>query len=267
MSETQPRKSFLPAILESKRTEIARAKQLVPQDEIERRAAGRRDSPRDFVAALADPGVRIIAEIKRASPSLGDIRANLDPAATAAAYAAGGAAALSVLTEPQFFKGNAADLQAARTAVEIPVLRKDFIVDPYQVYESLAMGADAILLIVRILDDRELCTLHALALSLGLAVLTEVFDEADAARASQLGATLVGINNRDLDTFNTDIVQAVRLAELLPKKSMVVALSGIHSASHIQQTLHGGIRRFLIGEALMRQHDPTATLRQWLAQS
>ena len=204
-----------------------------------------------------------MAEIKRASPSLGDIRADLDPAATARAYADGGAAALSVLTEPAYFKGSAADLQLARAAAAIPVLRKDFIIDPYQVYETAAMGADALLLIVRILDDARLRALHALALSLGLDVLTEVFDEQDAARATALGATLVGINNRDLARFKTDVTHAARLAAHLRPGTAVVALSGIHSAEDIRQTLAGGVRRFLVGEALVRQPDPAATLRSW----
>lgn len=256
--------TFLDKILAAKRDEIAEAKVRVPQAALERQAAARRDY-RGFAAALDRPGVRVIAEIKRASPSLGDIRPDLDPAATARAYAAGGAAALSILTEPAFFKGSADDLRRARRAARLPVLRKDFIIDPYQVYETAAMGADALLLIVRILDEERLHQLHALALSLGLDVLTEVFDEADAARANALGATLVGINNRDLAHFKTDVSHASRLASRLRPGAAVVALSGIHSTEDIRQTLAGGIRRFLIGEALVRQTDPVATLRAWTA--
>ena len=255
--------TFLDKILIAKRDEIAAAKAAVPQAALERQASARRDTPRGFAAALDRPGVRIIAEIKRASPSLGDIRPDLDPAATARAYAEGGAAALSVLTEPAFFKGSADDLQRASRAVALPVLRKDFIIDPYQVYETAALGADALLLIVRILDDERLRELHALALGLGLDVLTEVFDEQDAARANALGAALVGINNRDLAHFKTDASHAVRLASRLSPGTAVVALSGIHSAEEIRQTLSGGVRRFLIGEALVRQADPVATLREW----
>lgn len=260
--------SFLPAILSAKREEIARAKTRVAQAEIERLAAARRDSPRGFADALDAPGVRVVAEIKRASPSRGDIRADLDPAATARAYAEGGAAALSVLTEPAFFKGSADDLRRARDAVAdagVPVLRKDFIIDPYQVYETAAMGADAMLLIVRILDDEALPALHALALSLGLDVLTEVYDERDADRANALGATLVGINNRDLDRFETDLSHAPRLASKLRDGASVVALSGIRSGADIRATLASGIRRFLVGEALVRQPDPAAALREWNA--
>ncbi len=254
--------SFLDKILKAKNAELAAAKAAVPQSQLELRAASRRDF-RGFAAALDAPGVRIIAEIKRASPSLGDIRPDLDPAATAQAYANGGAAALSVLTEPAYFKGSASDLQRARNAVELPVLRKDFIIDPYQVYETAAMGADALLLIVRILDDERLYSLHALARDLGLDVLTEVFDEQDISRANALGATLVGINNRDLAHFKTDITQASRLAKQLHPEAAAIALSGIHALEDIRQTLDTGIRRFLIGEALVRQPDPTATLRSW----
>ncbi len=257
--------TFLDKILDAKRADLVRAKSLVPQSTLERLAEAPRVT-RGFRAALDKPGVRVIAEIKRASPSRGDIRADLDPAATARAYAAGGAAALSVLTEPTYFKGSPEDLRQARAAVGIPVLRKDFIIDPYQVYETAAMGADAMLLIVRILDDQTLSALYGLAHSLGLDVLTEIFDERDAARANALGATLIGINNRDLAHFKTDVSHASRLATHLRAGTSIVALSGIHSDEDIRQTLSGGIRRFLIGEALVRQPDPTATLRGWTAQ-
>lgn len=255
--------SFLTSILAAKRDEIAAAKARAPQAEVERLAAARLDPPRGFAAALDRSGVRVIAEIKRASPSLGDIRPDLDPAATARAYAAGGAAALSVLTEPAYFKGSASDLQAARAAVALPVLRKDFIIDPYQVYETAAMGADAMLLIVRILDDAELGSLHALALGLGLDVLTEVFDARDVERANALGARLVGINNRDLAHFKTDASHATRLAAQVRGDAAVVALSGIHGIDDLRLNLATGIRRFLVGEALVREQDPTATLRAW----
>lgn len=255
--------SFLDKILEAKRAEIACAQTRVPQAQLEKLAAARRDY-RGFADSLNRPGVRVIAEIKRASPSLGDIRPGLDPAATAQSYAAGGAAALSVLTEPAYFKGSAEDLRQARGAVSIPVLRKDFIIDSYQVYETAALGADAMLLIVRILDDERLHALHDLARGLGLDVLTEVFDEPDAARANTLGAALVGINNRDLAHFKTDVSHATRLAAHLNPGAAVIALSGIHTRDDVLQTLAGGIRRFLIGEALVRQTDPSATLREWI---
>jgi len=256
--------TFLDNIVSAKHTEIGRAKTRVPQPQLERLAAARRDH-RDFAASLNRPGIRIIAELKRASPSLGDIHPHLDPSALALAYADGGAAALSVLTEPAFFKGSADDLQRARASVPLPVLRKDFILDPYQVYETAAMGADAMLLIVRILDDERLHALYALAQRLELAVLVEVFDAQDAARACALGAPLVGINNRDLAHFKTDITHATHLASHLPPETSVVALSGIRTSGDIAENLRGGVRRFLIGEALVRQPDPVSTLREWTA--
>ncbi|MDD4101235.1 MAG: indole-3-glycerol phosphate synthase TrpC, partial [Kiritimatiellae bacterium] len=256
---------ILDKILNSKRTEIALAQASVPQPEIERLAATRRDSPRGFAAALDAPGVCVIAEIKRASPSRGDIRRDLNPAETAWAYAAGGAAALSVLTDKPFFKGSSADLKCARDVVGLPVLRKDFIIAPYQVYESCAMGADAILLIVRILDDAALEALHGLALGLGLDVLTEVHDEQDVERANRIGATLVGINNRNLADFQTDVYRAGRMAALLNTGVSTVALSGISSADDIRRSLAAGVRRFLVGETLVRDADPASLIREWVS--
>lgn len=254
--------SFLDQILSAKQAEIAAARAAKPQAELERLAA-KRDDFRGFAASLARPGVRIIAEIKRASPSLGDIRPELHPGDLAAAYQDGGAAALSVLTEPAFFKGSAKDLQRARNVVELPVLRKDFILDPYQVYETAAMGADAMLLIVRILDDDQLASLYALALGIGLECLVEIHAEADARRILDLAPPVVGINNRDLAHFHTDTSQAARLAALLPQGSAVVAASGIHSADDIQRALAAGLRRFLVGEALVKAQAPADLLRQW----
>lgn len=255
--------NFLDTILTAKRAEIARSKVRVPLAHLERLAAARPDKPRGFADALLKPGVRIIAEIKRASPSLGDIRPDLDPAATARAFAEGGAAALSVLTEPAYFKGSQNDLREARSAVSLPVLRKDFIVDPYQVYETAASGADAMLLIVRIVDDALLHRLYALARELGLDVLVEVFNEQEAERANALGARLVGINNRDLARFQTDVTHAARLAHHLRPGATAIALSGIRSADDIRSNLSAGLRCFLIGEALVRQPDPVATLSDW----
>lgn len=254
--------SFLDNILTAKQAEIAAARALTPQVELEKLAARRVDF-RGFAASLALPGVRVIAEIKRASPSLGDIRPDLNSGDLATAYQSGGAAALSVLTEPAFFKGSAKDLQNARSAVELPVLRKDFVLDPYQVYETVAMGADAMLLIVRILDDDQLASLYSLARGIGLECLIEIHDEADARRIFDLAPPLVGINNRDLAHFHTDTTQAARLAAQLPQGSAVVAASGIHSAEDIRRALAAGLRRFLVGEALVKAADPAEVLRQW----
>lgn len=256
--------SFLEKIIAAKQAEIAAARNLKPQAELEQ-AAAKRDDFRGFAESLARPGVRVIAEIKRASPSLGDIRPDLHPGDLAAAYQAGGAAALSVLTEPAFFKGSAKDLKRAREVVELPVLRKDFILEPYQVYETAAMGADAMLLIVRILDDEQLSSLLALAHGIGLETLVEIHDEADARRIVALAPPVVGINNRDLAGFHTDPDRATRIAARLPHGSAVVAASGIHSADDIQRALAAGIRRFLVGETLVRAPDPAVCLQQWIS--
>ena len=256
--------NILENIVATRRQAVAGAQRRVPQSFLEREAAGRRDY-RGFTAALARPGLRVIAEIKRASPSRGAIAPALDPAAVARAYAAGGAAALSILTEPDFFKGSPDDLHRARAACDLPVLRKDFIIDPYQVYETAALGADAMLLIVRMLDDEQLHELHALAQQLGLDVLTEVHDAGDIERANALGAPLIGINNRDLAHFKTDSAQAGRMVGLLHPSCLPVALSGILDDDDIRQTLAGGITRVLVGEALVRAEDPAATLRRWNA--
>ncbi|MEI8353600.1 MAG: indole-3-glycerol phosphate synthase TrpC [Lentisphaerota bacterium] len=255
--------NMLGQIVAAKRDEIAAAQCRLPLAACRAAAAAAPRDRRDFAAAIRAPGIRIIAEIKRASPSRGDIDTGLDPAAVARAYAAGGAAALSVLTEPAFFKGSAADLQAARRAVTLPVLRKDFIIDPYQLYETAALGADAVLLIVRILPDPLLGELHALACELGLDVLTEVYDDDDARRANAVGADLVGINNRNLASFDTDVDHAARLAAHIRPGACVVALSGIASADDIRRNQSAGITRFLVGETLVRAPDPAALLRSW----
>jgi indole-3-glycerol phosphate synthase len=237
----------------------------VPLASLEPAARTRRDY-RGFAAALAAPHrVRVIAEIKRASPSKGDIGIGLDPAALARAYEAGGAAALSVLTDAAFFKGSPQDLAAARAATRLPVLRKDFVLDPYQVYESAAMGADAILLIVRILTDDELRALHALARELGLDVLVEIHTEPEAERANRLGARLIGINNRDLARFDTDLTRARRLAAALHPETVTVAASGIATPDDVHRTVAAGVTRFLVGESLVRAADPAAQLRTLIA--
>lgn len=256
--------SFLDQILTAKRDEIAAAQHLKPQAEVERLAAKREDF-RGFAESLARPGIRVIAEIKRASPSRGDIRPDLHPGDLALAYQDGGAAAISVLTEPAFFKGSAKDLKRARDVVELPVLRKDFVLDPYQVYETAAMGADAMLLIVRILDDDQLASLLSLAHGVGLETLVEIHDEADARRLAGLDAPVVGINNRDLAHFQTDVDRAARIAALLPQGAAAVAASGVRDEADVRRSLAAGIRRFLVGETLVKAPDPTALLKQWTA--
>ena len=256
---------FLEQIVAHKRQEIAASAARVPVTALRQRAAARRDY-RGFAAALAPPHrVHIIAEIKRASPSKGDIGIGLDPATLARAYEAGGASAISVLTDHAFFKGSPEDLAIARAAIHLPVLRKDFIVSPYQVYESAALGADAILLIVRILTDDELQSLDRLARDLGLDVLVEIHNETEALRANRLGARLVGINNRDLSHFDTDVDRARHVAATLNPDTIVVAASGINGIADIHNTVAAGVTRFLVGETLVRATDPTALLREWVA--
>lgn len=256
---------FLQKIVAHKQQEIAAAAMQTPQSVLAPLARARQDY-RGFAAALTAPHrVHIIAEIKRASPSKGDIGIGLDPAAIARAYSTGGASAISVLTDRTFFKGSREDLAAARAATKLPVLRKDFILAPYQVYESAAMGADAILLIVRILPDDELQALYRLARDLGLDVLVEIHNEAEAARANRLGARLVGINNRDLAHFETDVSRARHVAAALHPETLVVAASGIHGVDEIHNTVAAGVTRFLVGEALVRAPDPAALLCELLA--
>lgn len=224
-----------------------------------------RDAPpvRPFLPDDGRP-VSIIAEIKRASPSKGDIGIDLDPARLAAAYEAGGAAALSVLTDTPFFKGSAEDLMAARSAVSLPVLRKDFIIDAYQVYEARTWGADAVLLIARILSPDEMNRLCAAVVDLGMQPLVEIHTEADLANVPAR-ARLVGINNRNLKSFDTSLDVAIRLAGRLPAHQVPVAASGIAAPEDIARNLSHGIRHFLIGESLVRASDPVGFLKNLIA--
>jgi indole-3-glycerol phosphate synthase len=207
----------------------------------------------------------VIAEVKKASPSKGVIRADFDPVAIARRYAACGAAAISVLTEERYFQGSPGHLEAIRAAVDVPLLRKDFIVDPYQVEESRAWGADALLLIVAALDDAALRELHAAALELGLDVLVEAHTADEVDRAAAAGATLIGINNRDLRTFVTTLETAERLSERLPAGALGVAESGIETPADVARLRRAGYEVFLVGESLMRQPDPGAALQALLA--
>jgi indole-3-glycerol phosphate synthase len=221
---------------------------------------------RGFAAALRARRPAVIAEVKKASPSKGVIRADFDPVAIARRYAACGAAAISVLTEERYFQGSPAHLEAIRAAVDVPLLRKDFIVDPYQVAEARAWGADAILLIVAALDDTALRALHAAALELGLDVLVEAHTGEEVDRAVAAGATLIGINNRDLHTFVTTLETAERLYPRLPADTLAVAESGIETAADVARLRRAGYGVFLVGESLMRQPDPGAALQALLAE-
>ena len=253
--------SFLEKILVHTRETVARAKVECPEAGLVARAQARCDV-RSLAEALAPTDEpRIIAEVKRASPSRGDIRPDLDPARLAAAYEAGGAAAISVLTETAFFKGSLTDLQAARRAVTLPVLRKDFIIDPYQVVEAAAAGADAVLIIVRILDDVQLAELLDAVRQVGLEALVEVHSVDDLARASAVGARVIGINNRDLETFETRLEVSIQIAARFGEDQLAVAASGIFGRDDIEHNLAVGISRFLVGESLVRAADPAALLR------
>jgi len=255
---------ILARILEVKAAEVAAGKASQSQTELEARIA---DLPpmRDFAAALRARALSrkdaVIAEVKRASPSAGIIRADFDPAAIAQGYEAGGATCLSVLTDQQFFKGHDDFVAQARAACSLPVLRKEFIIDPWQVFQTRALGADALLLIVAALNDDQLAELSALGKSLGLSVLVEVHDEIEMERALAVPGDLVGINNRDLHRFVTELDTTLRLAPMVSEDRLVVSESGIHTPEDIQRLQQGGIGAFLIGESLMRQPDPGAALQ------
>lgn len=255
--------TILEDIVAHKRFEIEAAKKAMPLDALMPHVKARQDF-RGFARALEAPGIRIISEIKRRSPSKGDLAPDLDPSAVAQQYEQGGACALSVLTDAEFFGGCLDDLLAARNVVELPVLRKEFIIDDYQVYESVAAGADAILLIARILDDATMTRLLGLSLDLGLDVLLEVHNAKDLERARKTGARLIGINNRDLSTFHTDLSVAMELTAYIEGSTGIipVALSGITGPEDIAVNLSVGIRRFLVGESLVKANDPAMLLHE-----
>ncbi len=247
-----------------KREEVAARKAKTPPPEIEA-AARCADPPRGFVRALTSAqGLALIAEVKKASPSKGLIRADFDPPTLARAYADGGATCLSVLTDGPSFQGADAYLVAARAAVELPVLRKEFLVDPWQVAESRSLGADAILVILAMIDDDLAADLIAEAAAYGMDALVEVHDAAELARAASLSATLIGVNNRDLRTFVTDLAVTERLASAVPPGALMVTESGIFTHDDAQRLAAAGARAMLVGESLMRQADVTAATRALL---
>lgn len=258
----------LQRIVARKHEEVAERRHSVTLAELEARA---RDAGpvRDFVGAMArrvaaaEPAV--IAEVKKASPSKGVIRPDFDPAAIAASYERGGAACLSVLTDVDFFRGADAYLQQARAACSLPVLRKDFMVDPYQIAEARALGADCILLIVAALSDVQLVELNDAARQYGLAVLVEVHDRAELERAIPLGNRLMGINNRDLRNFETRLDTTLDLLEAVPSDCIVVTESGIHTPDDVALMRGRGVHAFLIGEAFMRAPDPGTELQRLFA--
>lgn len=261
--------SVLARILADKREEVEALRRARPLDSVLARAR-EAPAPRGFAAALAreGPGFRIIAEVKRASPSKGLIRADFDPLAIAVSYERGGARALSVLTDEKHFQGSLDHLEAIRRRVAIPVLRKDFIIDPYQVWEARAAGADAILLILAAFaDDGEMRALAAQAEDLGMDVLWEVHDAADLDRLLPLKPRLAGINNRDLRTFEVSLETTRRLAPRLSQDTLAVSESGFSRSGELAMMEAWGVRAFLIGESLMRAPDPGEALRALLGGS
>lgn len=256
---------ILTQILAHKAEEVAR---LAKERDLETMADAVRQAPatRGFEAALrstvAGGACAVIAEMKRASPSQGVLRADFDAAKIARSYIEHGATCLSVLTDEHYFHGSQADLRAVRETCALPILRKDFIIDPWQVYETRLMGADCLLLIVAALSQARLEALYQLAGTLGLDVLVEVHDAQELSRAQELGAGLVGINNRDLNTFETSIEVSLQLMEQVTSTALVVSESGIHSREDVARLRDAGIHAFLIGEALMRAPDPGRRLFQ-----
>jgi indole-3-glycerol phosphate synthase len=243
--------SYLDAILPDVRRRLAERKARVPRAELERKGVhGPRPS---FAEALRNPGVSVIAEVKRFSPSKGPIRPDLNVSTLVAAYEAGGAAAVSILTEGDHFGGSLADLGEAAASTRLPLLRKDFTIDPYQIHEARAFGASAVLLIAAVLDDRALRDLSTLVADLGLDVLLEVHDERELARALEVEGVVIGINNRDLRTFEVSLETSLRLAALVPAGRLLVSESGIKDRADLEHVASAGIDAVLVGESLLRE--------------
>ena len=256
----------LEQICATKREEVAARKRMRSLADLDA-SAREQTAPRGFRSALERAersGFGLIAEIKKASPSKGLIREDFHPAAHARAYAAGGAACLSVLTDAPYFQGHEDYLVEARSACELPVLRKDFMVDPWQVAEARALGADAILIIVAALDDGAMVEIERATVEYGMDVLVEVHDRAEMERAALLQSRLIGVNNRDLRTFSTDLATTEALAPLAPEGSLLVGESGISRFEDCQRLSHAGVNSFLVGESLMRQRDVEAATRMLL---
>ena len=252
--------TVLDRILARKVEEVAQRKREMPLDAL--RAEPAAQPPRDMIAALRQDKVALIAEVKRASPSKGLLAQDFAPVMMAATYACNGAAAISVLTDEDFFMGSLAYLRAVRQAVDLPLLRKDFVIDAYQIYEGRAAGADTILLIVAALSDMQLNSLHAQTLACGLSALVEVHNEAEMERALRLGAKLIGINNRDLKTFNVDLGTTARLASMVGDDVVLVAESGIRDAADLRTMGAAGADAILVGESLVKAPDTARLTRE-----
>lgn len=259
--------TILDEIARTKRGEVESARERLPLEDLRRRVLGSMDAPRDFAGALRrGPGdrARLIAEVKRGSPSAGVIREDFDPVAIARIYEGAGASCLSVLTDERYFGGRLEYLTSVRRAVRLPVLRKDFVIDPYQVWEARAAGADAVLLIAEILDDDELGELRGLIEDLGMTALVEFHDEGNLERVLRCGARVVGINNRDLKRFETDPGLTLRLRDRIPADITLVSESGIKTRADVAALEEAGVSAILVGEALMRAPDIGAATRALL---
>ena len=252
--------SFLTEILAATHARITQSKSTVGEESLERRIADA-PPPLDLRSALLQEAPSVIAEIKRATPSRGPLDLDLDAATRAAAYESGGAAAISILTEPNFFKGSLDDLKAARSASSVPLLRKDFILDPFQLLEARAAGADAVLLIVRIVGD-DLAPLVDATRALGMTPFVEVFHEEEVSSALGAGADVIGINHRDLETFEVDTRRTAKLAASIPDDVVVVALSGVSTRAEVEELASAGAHAVLVGESLVTADDPVAKLRE-----
>lgn len=251
--------SFLSEIIERKLARVEEAKQLVPRHRVERRSDGHR-----LRQALLRDGINIIAEFKRRSPSKGVIRADADLNQIVKSYEAGGASSISVLTEEDYFSGSLDDLRTVKKTIDLPVLRKDFIVDEYQIYESAAAGADAVLLIVAAMENERLTSLRRLAEEeLAIDALVEVHDREEMSRAIACGASLIGVNNRNLHTFEVSLETSLSLASDAPNDAVLISESGLSNATDLKRLHDAGYRGFLIGESLMRSEDPEKALRQF----
>lgn len=258
---------FLKVIVEHKQNEIEVLKKTVPEEKLRKMAEEKHYTGRFFHQALKNitpSGIHIIAEIKRASPSKGEININLDPSIYAGKYEHGGAAAISVLTDRHFFKGSFDDFKRARESVSLPVLRKDFLVSSYQIYESVILEADAVLLIARILSRSQLKNYLSLCKELSLDVLVEVHSELDLENATLAGAELIGINNRDLSSFDTDIHIAMEMMKMIQPNQTAVAASGIKNRNDIIKSRECGIHCFLIGESIVMADDPSTFIASLL---
>ncbi len=256
--------TILDKIVATKRREIAQAQQQVPAADL-RAALSQAPPVRSFFYVLADgPPMRLIAEVKKASPSKGVIRRDFDPVAIARIYEQAGASCISVLTDETYFQGSLEYLRRIRQAVDLPLLRKDFILDSYQLLEARVAGADAVLLIAECLDDCHLRKLHNEAVDLGLTPLVELYEPDNLPRVLQAGATLIGVNNRDLRTFQVDLEHTIRLCAAVPEECLLVGESGIHTRQDVLRLQEAGVDAMLVGEGLMKQADIAAAVRHLL---